>query len=429
MKKSSGRIFRAGALLFYCGLFIYTVVHAGVARHDSVSLARADDALYVRILIDKKERSQVVLAQSFWSFSTQTSFIVSDIKNAERRQILEAKHISVGAAHDGCLMINGRRLLSDYIKIESTQGPIKWGKYTYNGSFYVIRQADTYSLINCIELEEYVESGLRWEMLPGWPAATLEAGAIAYRTYAVNTLTQKRLARRNSVDERYDPACDYDIGSTWMHQVYRGVHTCQSIRDAVEKTRGLIIAFDSKPISAMYHACCGGSIPSKRTGIDFNAYPYLSRAYPCRHCKKFKCFSWKYSCSLGKLSARLAPVIGKESSSKTASVKKGITDVAINTRDAAGFVRSIVVRVGQRRVVIPTSTVRELIGEIKSGTFVIKKKGKCISFEGKGFGHQLGFCQWGACGLGQQGWGCSEILHFYYPKTVILNLSELKEIL
>lgn len=427
MKKKSVRIILAGALLFYCGLFIYTVVCADVVQNDRQSGDR--NLVYIRVLIDEKERSKLVLAKSFWSFSSQNSFIVSDFKNPDRRQKLEVKNISVGMARDGHMMINGRRLLSDYIKIESAGGPIKWGKYTYNGSFFVIKRKDTFFLVNYVELEDYVAAGLRWEMVPGWPAATLEAGAIAYRTYVIDILRQKQLMRKKKYtgydgDEDSDDICD--IGSTWMHQVYRGIHASRSVHDAVEKTRGLIITSNRKPVSAMYHACCGGSIPAKRAHIDFIKHPYLARSYSCAYCKKFKYFSWKYSCSLAKLSQRLSSVISKNVSGEKNSQKALITDIVINKKDTAGVVQELLIKAGKHRFIVSTGTLTRLIGEIKSGTFVIVKKGKHVSFEGKGFGHQLGFCQWGAYGMGLKGRSCREILHFYYPKTVILNRKEIK---
>ena len=46
----------------------------------------------------------------------------------------------------------------------------------------------------------------------------------------------------------------------------------------------------------------------------------------------------------------------------------------------------------------------------------INDVGSAIEFaDGKGFGHGVGICQWGAQGKAERGMGWEEILQFYYP--------------
>jgi stage II sporulation protein D len=40
-------------------------------------------------------------------------------------------------------------------------------------------------------------------------------------------------------------------------------------------------------------------------------------------------------------------------------------------------------------------------------------------FRGRGSGHGVGMCQWGAKGMAEQGYSFEEILRFYYPETRI----------
>lgn len=46
-------------------------------------------------------------------------------------------------------------------------------------------------------------------------------------------------------------------------------------------------------------------------------------------------------------------------------------------------------------------------------------KNKNFTFEGKGWGHKVGLCQWGAKAMGDQGFTYKQILEFYYPKTKV----------
>jgi SpoIID/LytB domain protein len=54
---------------------------------------------------------------------------------------------------------------------------------------------------------------------------------------------------------------------------------------------------------------------------------------------------------------------------------------------------------------------------LASGKFVMK---------GRGFGHGVGMCQWGAKVMGENGKKMREILSHYYPGSKMVRLSELK---
>jgi stage II sporulation protein D len=40
-------------------------------------------------------------------------------------------------------------------------------------------------------------------------------------------------------------------------------------------------------------------------------------------------------------------------------------------------------------------------------------------FEGKGWGHGVGLCQWGAMGMAKKGFSYAQILKFYYPGSTV----------
>ena len=51
----------------------------------------------------------------------------------------------------------------------------------------------------------------------------------------------------------------------------------------------------------------------------------------------------------------------------------------------------------------------------KSANFSVKKEGDAWVFFGKGLGHGIGLCQWGARSLAKNGWSCNRILRHYFP--------------
>ena len=61
---------------------------------------------------------------------------------------------------------------------------------------------------------------------------------------------------------------------------------------------------------------------------------------------------------------------------------------------------------------------------IKSTNFTIKVTPKGVIFSGKGWGHGVGMCQWGALGMARSRRNYKEILGFYYPKAAIKKHDE-----
>ena len=70
---------------------------------------------------------------------------------------------------------------------------------------------------------------------------------------------------------------------------------------------------------------------------------------------------------------------------------------------------------------IPTRQFRRLIGwkKLPSTWFIVKRKGDYLLFKGKGYGHGVGLCQWGAQEMAKQGKNYIEILQYYYPGTFL----------
>ena len=57
-------------------------------------------------------------------------------------------------------------------------------------------------------------------------------------------------------------------------------------------------------------------------------------------------------------------------------------------------------------------------------TLIVKMKveNKAVWFEGRGWGHGVGLCQWGARGRALAGQSYKKILETYYPKAKITSL-------
>jgi stage II sporulation protein D len=360
----------------------------------------------VRILIDGKEANTGEL----WVLSCSEGFLVSDLKDPKRQHVIKSPQVSIGLLSGKIFTLNGKKIKSNAFKINSLEGNINYENRTYEGAFFVEKNEQKSYLINCIELENYVESGLRWEMVPEWPKTALEVGAIAYRTYALSTIISSRLRYKKNGQTSL-----YDIKNTPANQTYKGMHEFSSVHEAVRRTRGIVITYGSNPIDAQYDACCAGSIPAKRTGINFEKAPYLARPHPCKYCKACKHYNWSYSYTLQELTASLRDLLDKKH-------PKPITDIRVAVRDSAGVVQKIKIKTNRKWVTFSANKLTSCCRNVKSGTFSLLKTRNKVTFEGRGYGHQIGLCQWGVYTLAQMGWNHKRILKFYYPGT---NLSKI----
>lgn len=112
------------------------------------------------------------------------------------------------------------------------------------------------STVNVVDLEKYVDGVVPAEMSPSWPAAALQAQAIAARTYALF----ERAARAGSY---------YDICDTTACQVYGGLGaTATASNAAVAATKGVYLSYGARPAFTQFSASNGG-------WESYGGYPYL----------------------------------------------------------------------------------------------------------------------------------------------------------
>ncbi len=76
--------------------------------------------------------------------------------------------------------------------------------------------------------------------------------------------------------------------------------------------------------------------------------------------------------------------------------------------------KSIIIKGNEIRSILRTADGKNILW---STLFDLSLKSNSIVIRGKGFGHGVGLCQWGAMALSQKGWSYEEILNHYYPGT------------
>jgi len=348
----------------------------------------------VRVLLGKMQTG-------VWKLKASGGFIL--IPPGKSTQ-LEVKNDELTlTVRDGLVSINGKRLRHDEVSIRPRQGFLSFNDKSFGGSFSIDKDGKVVLLINTIDLEEYVASVVRTESWPGWPLEVNKVFAIACRSYA---LAMQKRAQKNKRP--------YDLKNTNAHQTYAGVHSCQGVKRAVEMTRGVYLAYDGNPITAMFDSCCGGVSPAKIADFDFARAPYLARKKTCSYCKRCKIYSWQAQWPLAEFEKKLRTHL--------LSIGK-LSDVRVSKKDKAGLVQQVTCKGRSGAKTLTGAQLYAALPAVKSFCFDVATKAGTVTLKGRGFGHHIGLCQWGAREMVRDDWAYKRILRFYYPGTQLKQLT------
>jgi stage II sporulation protein D len=117
------------------------------------------------------------------------------------------------------------------------------------------------SVVNAVSLEDYLQGVVPAESPASWPAAALQAQAIAARTYAITT------ARGGDFDQYADT----------RSQVYAGVSVeTPATNQAVASTRGQVVTYQGQPVTTYFFSTSGGKTENvENTTLGNEPKPWL----------------------------------------------------------------------------------------------------------------------------------------------------------
>jgi stage II sporulation protein D (peptidoglycan lytic transglycosylase) len=277
------------------------------------------------------------------------------------------------------------------VSLGSMRGDLLMNGSRYAGDIEVWKGENGLYLINELPLEEYVESVTAAEVGSNWEIEALKAQAVISRTYAVSRMRANGHQR-------------YHITSTVMHQVYKGNHSQVQVSYAVKETAGEILAYRGKPIEALYHSTSGGMTEDPEE-VFGKSYPYLRPV--ATSCEISPYWVWERKIPIPEIEKALGA--------------KGFRLMTIYSRTTTGRVKELAFDSAEGRKIIKATEFRKLLGwsRLPSTNFRLKMNGNSVTFEGKGYGHGVGLCQWGALQMAKDGKDYREILSYFYPGTEI----------
>lgn len=358
---------------------------------------------HIKVLLQEIDKQQ----NTVWKISSEKGLIIYDAENRSKKKLFDSEILV--QINNGSVFINNKKIVdSDNLIISSNSTASEVSTFitidnqSYHGFLYLINYKNSYLLINKLKLEEYVFSVLKTESWPGWSLEINKVLAIACRSYATAKMMEAKRAK-----------LPYHIKPTNCHQTYTGIHFNEILKQATLETSGLIMSYNKSPVLAMFDCCCGGIITAHIKNIQNAKTPYLSRNYACEYCKKCKIFSWKFSIS----HTEIYEILRKELKSL-----RGLHDIKLYL-DKAGIVEKVVIKDGRKFHTLTGKKFYSLFKGIKSFAFDIKKEQNLFVISGKGYGHHIGLCQWGAHQMVTEGWDHKNILKFYYPGINFVKLA------
>jgi len=294
----------------------------------------------------------------------------------------------------------------------------------FRGAVEVFARAGGITVVNALPLEQYLQGVVNAEMgrRAASEQAALEAQATIARTYAL------RNRGRHAAE-------GYDLLAGAGDQLYGGVaaETAPGIA-AVRATAGLALLYHGTPITAFFHSTCGGSTAAPEESFQsVRGAPYLrpvsdARPHGGDYCDISPRFQWTVEwegSGLGDILRRTVPaVLGIDS-----SVVTGLRDVYVRRSGASGRVTDVRIRVAGGEIPVPGYAVRAVFqtpdGRPLGGSAVRfearQQDGALASLvaQGRGWGHGVGLCQWGAVGRARAGQDARTILNVYFPGTTL----------
>lgn len=254
-------------------------------------------------------------------------------------------------------------------------------------------------------LEDYTARVLTREMPSYWPEQALAAQAVVARSFAL--ASHGRHANEG-----------YDVCTLTHCQLWSDVSAPASAVAATRSTAGIVLTCGGRFIATPFSSTCGGkTADGTPMGMAARLKPVSDGKSGQEFCRASTHFRWK---------SMLTPSeIGVVFGIKPAD--NGDITFRILSRDNGGRVTKLEARGAGVKVLDGGQFLircGRMLGwaRIKSCLFQMTHTPIGYSIVGRGLGHGVGLCQWGARGRALAGQNWRQIIRAYYPGTTLLRL-------
>jgi stage II sporulation protein D len=287
---------------------------------------------------------------------------------------------------------------------DSAEGVLRVENRFYRGKLRLLRHGDgTFSAVNLLPIESYLAGvvGAELPLKEASPAA-VEAQAVAARSYALYQAGQRR-------------GLEYDLLGDTRDQMYTGLSAERAdpdhgrlIWEAIRSTEKEVLLHQGSLFPAYYHSTCGG-MTSSASRIGGPAPPPLSGGVRCDYCRISKAYRWP---------VRMFPEEEVRRRLEEAGMPVGeLREIEPVRPDAGGRFEGVEIRHARGMLALPVERFRQILGgrALLSARFESEVRRGMVYFQGWGWGHGVGLCQYGTIGMAREGFTARQILAHYYP--------------
>jgi SpoIID/LytB domain protein len=299
----------------------------------------------------------------------------------------------------------------------------------YRGKLEFRPSANGMTVINIVNIEEYLYGVIPSEMPASWPEEALKAQAIAARSYSLALLGQF-------------PGKGFDLYGGPRSMAYLGVGAeTKTTTGAVNDTRGRILKGGGEPLKAYFSANHGGYSEDSMAMWGYDAYmaavPDLTLSkrgtrlpldeldawiheapFSFSSVSRFhypSSYRWEKWVAAGEIRHRLPEDPGE------------LKRIVSRGRGISGRVYELEVVGNDKSVFVKGDAIWPAMGALRSSLFTIAYKFdktgnvEYVIFRGAGHGHGIGLDQHGAAGMADAGYSAEEILRHYYPRAELAS--------
>lgn len=335
---------------------------------------------YFNVSVDDSRKQPKVLPYSRWSLQRQGQRLVFKNLADNKNLVFSGKHFRL----EGSIAVAARSFARLDIVFDKKQ---------------------THWIVH-LPIDQYLYGVLAAEVPSSWPEEALKAQAIASRTYFL----YKKMERAQQL---------YDVRSDTFDQVFHSeAERHSALIHAVDATHDMVLLAKGNGgiFPAYFHSDCGGATSGEaqvwRKPASLNA--------PVKdpYCVEATKNNWTYAIDKTQLMAHLQNLF---------YLPKGVELQSIlPRRDSESRALEIDFIFSEKIFKrVRADDLRKILGfgKLKSTQFEVVNTWNKFLFYGRGFGHGVGMCQWGAQRWARNGSDYKFILNHYYPNATIQKIT------
>jgi stage II sporulation protein D len=267
----------------------------------------------------------------------------------------------------------------------------------YEDAVWLYADIGRIRMINQLNEDQYLSGVIEAETGTGRTGEFYKAKAVICRTYLYGQADRHASEHFHLCDETH---C----------QAYKGRCRYALIQDAVAATGDLILTDDhAHPISATYHANCGGETESAKNAWQTDMPYLIPTSDP--YCTSLPNAQWEKTISLDDWISYLI----KNGFKPDPSTVTDFSFPQVN-RKPNYLVNDFV---------LPFKQIRN-DWALRSTFFSIVVDDGKVTLNGRGYGHGVGLCQDGAMEMGKRGYKYEAIIRFYYKRVNLTPISDVQ---